>query len=56
MKANKSGFDCVDFKHKAAEMIYARLNGLSRGQQLEYWKKRTNMLNKMISGTAVVVR
>ena len=56
MKANKPRFDCVDFKHKAAERIHARLRGLSRGQQLEYWKKRTNMLSKMISELPVAVR
>lgn len=49
MKAIKQAFDCVAFKHKAAERIHARLQGLSRTQQLEYWKKRTDMLNKEIS-------
>ncbi len=56
MKANKPSFDCVDFKHKAAEKIHARLQGLSRGQQLEYWKKRTNILNKAISELPLAVR
>ena len=56
MKANKSGFDCVDFKHKAAERIYSRLRGLSRGQQLVYWKKRTDMLSKAIAELPVAVR
>ena len=43
MATNKS-FDCVDMKHKAAVKVQARLAGMSREQQLEYWRVRTDEL------------
>ncbi len=42
--ATKKSFDCVDMKHKGAEKVQAKLKGMSREQQLEYWRVRTDEL------------
>ena len=42
--ATKKSFDCVDMKHKGAEKVQAKLAGMSREQQLEYWRMRTDEL------------
>jgi hypothetical protein len=33
-------FDCVEMKRRAQEVIRARLAGLTREQQLPYWRQR----------------
>lgn len=33
--------DCVEIKHKGAELIQKKLQKLSRQQELEYWEKGT---------------
>jgi hypothetical protein len=38
--AAKKHFDCVEMKRRAQEVIRARLAGLSREQQLAYWRQR----------------
>ena len=40
----KKKFDCVEMKHKGAVKVQARLTGMSREQQLEYWRVRTDEL------------
>lgn len=42
--ATKKNFNCVDMKHKGAEKVQAKLAGMSREQQLEYWRTRTDKL------------
>lgn len=42
--ATKKSFDCVEMKHKGAAKVQARLAGMSREQQLEYWRMRTEEL------------
>lgn len=42
--ATKKSFDCVDMKHKGAEKVQAKLAGMSREEQLEYWRVRTEVL------------
>ena len=42
--ATKKSFDCVDMKHRGAEKVQAKLAGMSREQQLEYWRERTDVL------------
>ena len=42
--ATKKSFDCVDMKHRGAEKVQAKLTGMSREQQLEYWRARTDVL------------
>ncbi|MCL5104233.1 MAG: hypothetical protein M1133_08975 [Armatimonadetes bacterium] len=42
--ATKKSFDCVDMKHKGAAKVQARLAGMSREEQLEYWRVRTDEL------------
>jgi hypothetical protein len=42
--ATKKSFDCLEMKHRGAERVQAKLAGLSREQQLEYWRTRTDEL------------
>jgi hypothetical protein len=42
--ATKKSFDCVEMKHKGAAKVQARLAGMSRDEQLEYWRTRTEEL------------
>ncbi len=42
--ATKKGFDCVDMKHKGAAVVQAKLAGMSREEQLEYWRIKTDEL------------
>lgn len=37
-------FDCVEMKRKGAELVQQRLAGMSREQQLEYWREQTELL------------
>ncbi len=40
----RKGFDCVDMKHEGAARVQAKLSGMSREEQLEYWRARTDQL------------
>lgn len=40
----KKRFDCVDMKHQGAIKIQAKLSEMSREEQLEYWRVRTDEL------------
>ena len=40
----KKRFDCVDMKHRAAMKVQAKLSEMSREEQLEYWRVRTDEL------------
>ncbi len=42
--ATKKNFDCVDMKHEGAVKVQAKLAGMSREQQLDYWRVRTDQL------------
>ena len=42
--ATKKSFDCVDMKHKGAAVAQAKLAGMSREEQLEYWRIKTDEL------------
>jgi len=42
--ATKKSFDCVDMKHKGAAVVQAKLAGISREEQLEYWRIKTDEL------------
>ena len=43
MATNKA-FDCVEMKRRGAQRVQAKLEGMSREQQLEYWRQRTEEL------------
>ena len=43
MKKNKA-FDCVEMQHKGAEKLQEKLSGMTREEQLEYWRVRTDEL------------
>jgi hypothetical protein len=37
-------FDCVDLKRRGAERVQAELDGMTPGQQVEYWRRSTEEL------------
>jgi hypothetical protein len=37
-------FDCVDMMHRGAKRIYQATKGLSRQQELEYWREKAGQL------------
>jgi hypothetical protein len=39
-------FDCVEMKRKGAELVQQRLAGMTRQQQLEYWRGQTELLRQ----------
>ena len=41
-------FDCVVMKHQAAEKIYSKVAGMSKEEQLDYWRKGNVALRKEI--------
>ncbi len=40
-------FDCVQMKRRGAEMVRKQLEGISAGEQLEYWRKGTAELREL---------
>jgi hypothetical protein len=43
----KKKFDCVEMMHKGAERVRRKVQGMSREQEAEYWRQRTEELRKM---------
>ena len=39
-------FDCVEMKRRGAELVQEHLAGMSREQQLEYWRSQTELLRQ----------
>lgn len=39
-------FDCVEMKRKGAALVQQRLAGMSREQQLEFWREQNELLLK----------
>ena len=37
-------FDCVAMKRRGAEMVRAKLEGMTLDQELEFWQQRTEEL------------
>ena len=37
-------FDCVDMMHRGAKRIYEATKGLSRTEELEYWRQKAAQL------------
>ncbi len=52
--AAKKSFDCVDMKHTGAAKVQAKLAGMTREEQLEYWRVRTDELMEFQRKTAAV--
>lgn len=42
-------FDCVEMKRRGAEAIGRELEGRSKEQRLEYWRKKTAELRRLIA-------
>lgn len=38
----KKDFDCVEMKRKGGEFVRAETAGMTREQQIAYWKKRSD--------------
>ncbi|OGW12469.1 MAG: hypothetical protein A2W77_07125 [Nitrospinae bacterium RIFCSPLOWO2_12_39_16] len=41
-------FDCVEMKRKGAEFIYKKVAGLSKADQLKFWRAGDEELRKII--------
>ncbi len=41
-------FDCVEMKHKGAERVYQAIAGLSKEQQIDYWRRGGEGLRQAI--------
>ena len=37
-------FDCVEMMHKGAEQIGAKIEGMTRDEELEFWRQATRRL------------
>ena len=43
---NKKTFDCVEMKRDGAQRLRERLAGMTRQQQLDFWRERTDALRR----------
>ncbi len=41
-------FDCVEMKHKGAERVYQAIAGLSKEQQIDYWRRGSEALRQAL--------
>ena len=39
-------FDCVEMKRRGAEEVQRQITGLTREQELEFWRKQTDKLRE----------
>jgi hypothetical protein len=39
-------FDCVEMKRRGAELVRQRLAGMSLGQEVEYWRQRSEQFER----------
>jgi hypothetical protein len=49
----KKTFDCVMMKHQGAERVQAQLSHLTREQEVEFWRERSQKLHKRQQETQV---
>ncbi|MCG3199768.1 MAG: hypothetical protein GHCLOJNM_04293 [bacterium] len=42
----KKMFDCVEMKHRGAEKVQAVIQGMTRDQELEFWRAGTTALRE----------
>lgn len=42
----KKTFDCVEMKREGARRLRERLAGMTRQQQLDFWRERTDTLRR----------
>ncbi len=40
-------FDCVEFQDREGERIYEQIKGMTIQEQLEFWRKRIEELQKL---------
>lgn len=48
----KKDFDCVEMKRKGAEFVRAETAGMTREQQIAYWKRRSDEYRKTSNALA----
>jgi len=41
-------FDCVEMKRKGAEFVYKKVAGLSKADQLKFWRAGDEELRKIV--------
>ena len=39
-------FDCVEMKQRGAELVRQRLAGMSRDEEIEYWRQRSEQFER----------
>ncbi len=47
MKHKEKPFDCVEMKRRGAEHVQRQIAGMTREQELEFWKKQTEKLREL---------
>lgn len=45
-------FDCVEMKRRGAESVYKKVAGLSKQEQLKFWRAGDEELRKIVSALA----
>ena len=49
METKTKSFDCVEMMHQGAEAIRKETEGMSRAQQIEYWRNKDEKLKQSIA-------
>jgi hypothetical protein len=47
LKMKTKMFDCVEMKHRGAERVMKRMEGMTLEEQLQYWQRGTEELRKL---------
>jgi len=47
MRTRKKKFDCVEMQHRGGSAIYEATKGMTREEELAYWKRRTAELRRL---------
>lgn len=42
----KKTFDCIEMKREGARRLHARLEKMTRAEQLDFWRERTDALRR----------
>ena len=46
MKTKTKTFDCVELQHRGGAIIRQKLRGMTREQELEYWRRQSKEFMK----------
>ena len=51
MKPKTKRFDCVEMKRRGAEKIMQEIQGMTREEELQYWRRGTEELRRLQRST-----